>query len=533
MKNIIKILYIIIFIILTGSIAVSSLLGLGKTDDQTFIMMEKRNPTAKPLWKWEPGNLKKYFDGLDSYVNDNFAFRTQMIQYYSTFLYLGGVSANPQKIIIGKNDFLFLGNSFNEVMDQVTGKIHFDEKQLIKWKSSFQLRNKYLDLMGIPFYVVMVPKKHTVYPEYLPDYIIPAKENVFDQIINTDPGFDLLHLKDTLISSKAYWGDLLYNKTDSHWSEIGAYIGYLKIINHLKTDFNELVPLELNKEDFVIKPHPGGQNKFILNLLVDMNDFDASINSHDKWNNKIIKTNYEGDTLPFGPFNYVNYHEKVIIYNPEKKYTLMVFEDSFSIRLSAFLNQSFGKIIYCHYSEPEAKEFTRLIERFKPDMVLYEFGEQSVALHDLGSNNLSAKLAEVNFTSTFIKSGSYFYDKLQQYNQITNINVVDSSLHFHSTGSDPSFILPEMKLTENKFAALKIDFSIPEQSAAQIFYLTNKNKYFNGEQSVVMQAEKGRNVLVFYFPETGIKNKPIRFDPGAVTGDYIIHSIEILQDMNN
>lgn len=533
MKNIIKILYVIVFIILIGGVAVSSLLGYGKTDKETFVMMEKRNPTAKPLWAWERENLKKYFDGLNSWVNDNFAFRTQMIQYYSTFLYLGGVSANQQKIIVGKNDFLFLGNSFNEVMDQVTGKIRFDEKQLTKWKSSFQLRSKYLDLLGIPFYAAMVPKKHTVYPEYLPDYIIPAKENVFDQIMNSGPGFDLLHLKDTLIASKAYWGDLLYNKTDSHWSEIGAYIGYLKIINHLKTDSNDLAPLQLTKENFVVNPHPGGQNKIILNLLVDMHDYDVNIIKPDKWNNQIVKTNYEGDTIPSNPFDYVYYHEKVIVHNSEKKYTLLVFEDSFSVRLSAFLNQSFGKIIYCHYSEPEAKEFTRLVERFKPDLVLYEFGEQSLALHDLASNNLSSKLVGDNFTFSYGKNGAYFYDRLKNSYQISNISLVDSSLHFRSTGNDPSFILPEMKLAENKFAALKIDFSIPEQTFAQIFYLTDQSENFNGEQSVLLQAEKGRNVLIFYFPEKGVKGNSIRFDPGLVPGDYVLHSIEVLQDMKN
>lgn len=533
MKNTIKIFYVIIFIILIGGLAVSSLLGYGKTDQAKFVMMEKRNPAAKPLWTCERENLKNYFDGLNFWVNDNFAFRTQLIQYYSTLLYLGEVSANPQKIIVGKNDYLFLGNSFNEVIDQVSGKIRFNEKQLTKWKSSFQLRTRYLDLMGIPFYAVLVPKKHTIYPEYLPDYIIPAKENVFDQIMNSGPGFDLLHLKDTLVSSKSYWGDLLFNKTDSHWSEIGAYIGYVNIINHLKTDFDDLAPLELIRDNFDVKPHPGGQNKFILNLLVDMNDYNVTIIKPDKWNNQIVKTNYEGDTLPSSPFDYVYYHEKVIIHNSKKKYTLLVFEDSFSITLSAFLNQSFGKIIYCHYSEPEAKEFTRMIERFKPDLVLYEFGEQSLALHDLASNNLSAKLAGDNFTSSYRENGDYFYDHLKNYFQITNISIVDSSLHFQSTGNDPSFVLPDMKLTENKFAALKIDFSIPKQTVAQIFYLTNQNENFNGEQSLILQAEKGRNVLIFYFPEKGVKSHPIRFDPGLVPGDYVLHSIEVLQDMKN
>jgi hypothetical protein len=526
-------LYVILFIILTRGVAVSTLLGYGKTDKETFVMMEKRNPTTKPIWIWERENLKNYFDGLNSWVNDNFAFRTLLIQYYSTFLYLGGVSANPQKIIVGKNNYLFLGNSFDEVMDQVTGKIHFNKKQLTKWKSSFQLRARYLDLMGIPFYAVLVPKKHTVYPEYLPEYIIPAKENVFDQIMNSGPGFDLLHLKDTLISSKPYWGNLLYNKTDSHWSEIGAYISYVKIINHLKADFNDLASIVLTRDDFDVKPHPGVQNKFILNLIVDMNDYNVTIIKPDNWNNQIVKTNYEGDTLPSNPFDFVYYHEKVIIHNSEKKYTLLVFEDSFSVRLSAFLNQTFGKIIYCHYSEPEAKEFTQLVERFKPDLVLYEFGEQSLALHDLASNNLSVKLAGDNFTVLYGKNGAYFYDQLKSYYQITNINVVDSSLRFQSRGNDPSFVLPDMKLAENKFAALKIDFSIPEQTFAQIFYLTNQNKNFNRDQSLILQAEKGRNVMVFYFPEKGVKGNFIRFDPGTVTGEYILHSIEVMQDIKN
>jgi hypothetical protein len=132
----------------------------------------------------------------------------------------------------------------------------------------------------------MVPNQHSVYEEYLPDYIVPAKENVFDQIIKSGPGFNLLHLKDTLIASKVFWGDYLYNKTDSHWSEIGAYVGYRKIIDQLKTSLPKIIPILLEKEDFIIDYNPGGQNKKLLNIT------DTDYNA---WTGEITEINPEPD----------------------------------------------------------------------------------------------------------------------------------------------------------------------------------------------------------------------------------------------
>lgn len=526
-------IYTITFVVLLCIVPMATLLNIGIPDNESFTRIENRNPSIFPVF--EPGltQIKSYFGMVDNYINDRYSFRNEMITAWSSLIFEMGSSANQNKVVIGKNGYLFLGNHFDNMINQVKGKIVFNKEEFEAWSKDFLLRQKYLEQFDIPFYMVVVPKKHSVYPEYLPDYIIPARENVFTQIRKYNDQLDIIYLIDTLKKATTNWGDLLYNKTDSHWSEIGAYVAYRELIDDLKSDFTELRPVLLEKSDFIVQPHPGGQNRHILRISQEIDDFSVRIVDSDKWKKNVIKTNFEGDTLPFHCLQYINYHEKAIVYNPESPYTMLLFEDSFSIKLSTYLNQSFGKIIYCHYSDKEALDFTSLIEKHKPDLVLYEFGEQSFARHDLASDNLISKLVGDNYKSSYRKNGDYFYDRINNYFQITNISTVDSSLHFQSTGNDPSFILPDMKLAENKFAALKIDFSIPEQTIAQIFYLTDQNENFNGDQSLFLQAEKGRNVLIFYFPEKGVKSHPIRFDPGLVPGEYVLHSIEVIQDMKN
>ena len=529
MKKSILYTYIVVFTLLISSIGILTILNKGEIDAGNFAILEKRNPAIRPDWKWDIISIDNYFHEFDGYLNDVFSYRNELIQSYSNLLYFIGVSSDPQKVALGKNGFFFLGNSYNGVIDQTTGKLRFDETELNSWKLSFQQRQKFLQILGIPFLAVMVPNQHSVYEEYLPDYIVPAKENVFDQIIKSGPGFNLLHLKDTLIASKVFWGDYLYNKTDSHWSEIGAYVGYRKIIDQLKTSLPKIIPILLEKEDFIIDYNPGGQNKKLLNITTPVDDFEVQLLRSSKWNEKLVKTTYNGDTLPFDPYQFISYHEKAVVYNQGKPYTVLIYEDSFSIRLSVFLNQTFGKIIYCHYSDPESYEYSTLVEKFKPDLVLYEFGEQSLLLHSQLHHNIINQVKQNDFKRIGKLNLSTIIDKKNNFIHIEDVKIVENELYFKSSGEDPQLILPGFTKTNDKTIGLKIDMTCPEKTAAQIFYLTDENKNYMGEKSVILNLEKGRQLEIFYLMDKGVKTDKIRFDPGTVQGNYIIHSVEILE----
>ncbi|MFP4470139.1 MAG: alginate O-acetyltransferase AlgX-related protein [Bacteroidales bacterium] len=530
MKKVLTYSYIFFFGLLICVVGTATLLKYARTDIETFTKIEKRKPAVLPKWSWQTDSADQYFTGMDAYLNDAFAFRTNMIETYSSLLFSVGSSARPDRIVPGKNGYLFLGNSFHRIIDHTEGKTLFSQNELDRWLLKFSQRKEYLGLFDIPFYVVVVPKKHVVYPEYLPGYIIPSDINNMQQILDSKPGFNLLHLKDSLRAAKEEWGDYLYNKTDSHWSEIGAYAGYLKIMNRLKAEFEKLEPIKLSKSDFNINTHPGWQNKHLLHLTQDLKDYNVEIQWSHKWDSTMIKTNYDGDTLPFSYKDEVTYREKVIIQNDDKPYTLLLLEDSFSVRMSVYLNQSFGRIIYCHYNDEEARELTQLIHEFQPDLVLYELGEQSLFLHQDAHPNVIDAIVENKYAVVKTWDGRGFQQEISNLHQISEAEVVNSELRIRAAGNDPNFRFPAYDFTNGKHALINIEITSPGKTMAQIFFIPDGEIAYTGENSVTVPVKEGKNNLSFHVPAKELATFPIRFDPGLLTGTYVIHSVEFREE---
>jgi hypothetical protein len=92
--------------------------------------------------------------------------------------------------------------------------------------------------------------------------------------------------------------------------------------------------------------------------------------------------------------------------------------------------------------------------------------------------------------------------------------------------SDPQLILPVVFLPQEQSLILRIDITAPSDTFTQIFFLKGDNVAYSEPNSVVCQLSHGRNILMCEVPgfQTGTK---LRLDPGAVSGDYVIHSISL------
>jgi len=526
----IKYLYILVFASLISTIGILSVLNIKKNASEKFINIENRLPAKMPDLKLDVNSIKNYFPALESCINDKFSLRTNLIETNSWLHFMLGVSSKPNKVLIGKNNFLFLGNKFNSIIDQLTGKSIFSNKELEDWKISFAKKNRYIEKMGAKMYILIAPNKHSIYPEYLPKHVVRSKLNRLSQVQNSDLDFNIICAKDTLLKAKTEWDTWLYGKTDSHWTIIGAYIAYLELINNISADFDKLKPIVLNNSSF---------NCIKTNSICDLekqlylksnNSTKVNLTKNKDWNDNLIKTNYNGDTLAFNSMSAISNNDNVVIINKQKPYKILILRDSFTGAMSLFLNQTFGKLIYCHYAHDEGKELTQLIEKYKPDIVLYEFVERMLVQKQKVHPNILYKLSDYKFRTLKKMNGDYLFKNIIPLNQITDIKFQNNAVNFLSTGIDPYLLLPKLELSHNKHVAIEIDFTVPKNTTAQLFYCTNNDKKFSKEKRINFKAIKGRNNLKFVLPEKEINGKRIRFDPGNKSGKYIIHSVEILEE---
>jgi alginate O-acetyltransferase complex protein AlgJ len=528
MKNLIKYIYIIVFSISISIIGILTILKVETTQNEFFKLIENRMPTPKPKLEFNFKSIKNYLTTFDSYFKDHFSFRVKLISKYSQLNQHIGVSLKQGKAVFGRNNFIFLGNNSQKVIDQTTGKNVFTEKELKEWIKIFSLRKEYLQMNGIPLYIIIPPNTHTVYPEYLPQYIVPSENNRLNQLLNCDSKLNIISLKEILLNSKSEWGDKLYYKNDTHWSEFGAYIGYSEIIRQLSAQFKELKAIELTKENFKLLPPSGpGDLERMCYLSNSPGSFKVDIIKDKNWEDRITKTDFKGETLPFNSLDKIQVYDQCVVVNKKMPYTLLILKDSYSFNLSLFLNQSFGKVVYCHYKQNEGIELVTLVERYKPDLVIYEMAERMLCLKQTIHPDILIKLGQ-GIESICKMDGEYLFRNVKKYINITDVKLDCKELLFSAKNEDPYFLIPEIKIDKRKDLVVNIKFTAPDEGISQLFYIT-KTTNFNQTQSLKEPIKKGYNEVVFCIPEKNINGKNLRFDPGNKIGAYTIHSIEVFE----
>ena len=172
-----------------------------------------------------------FTQGLESWINDNAGGRTRSQKIRANIDY-HVFHASPSSLVHVGDDGWFFYTGDND-LEIAMGNYPITQEMLENIKDSQVKIQKALNSRGVQYVIVLAPSKGSVYPEYLgskfavrntlidivTDYL---KKNTTIPVINTKG--DLLQAKTTR---------QVYFKTDTHWNEAGAYVGYSAVINGL------------------------------------------------------------------------------------------------------------------------------------------------------------------------------------------------------------------------------------------------------------------------------------------------------------
>jgi hypothetical protein len=147
------------------------------------------------------------------------------------------ISLIPQKVIIGKHKFLFLGNSHNEGYDKAKGVFKYEPNEVITWSKKVKELQNWYENNGIQFVVVIAPDKYSIYPEEAPDTMNRHPYTITDDAVKfmTNENVNLIDLRTKLLQSKHL--GLLFHYTDHHWNPLAASIGYEQTIKFLNNHY--------------------------------------------------------------------------------------------------------------------------------------------------------------------------------------------------------------------------------------------------------------------------------------------------------
>ncbi len=292
------------------------------------------------------------------YYAENFGLKTSLVNNYIDFksnvLFENPI---PNRVVIGKEDWMFLGNHSNNVLNNSFGNDYFKNDELEKIKTYLGSVKKYLAKKGIAFYVVIPSDKNRIYQEYLP-YQLNQSETKLETLGNyltSTLELDIIDLYNPLVIAKEMHPT--YIRNDTHWNDYGAFIGYGTVMDKINESFEVN---KLNLSDYNI----------IKDSFFEKGDITKMINSNLKANRiKFSKKTEEVYSLKNSNPNLKHY------INPNKNLKLMMYRDSFSNAWIPFFNETFGECMYI-----KSHNFNKsLIESYKPDIVVFEIIERNIS----------------------------------------------------------------------------------------------------------------------------------------------------------
>lgn len=377
--------FLIVWLLVLFAPMVSHFFGF--FDSDYIIMTERRKPAKKPRLPGKFSAIGQYFTDMESYLNDHFGFRSWLVTANNILKLKFGVSGS-KLVLMGKKNWMYYTRL--DAINQYRGINRFSTREIKNFLKIFKNRETYLKRSGIPFIIFAAPIKPSIYPEFLPLWAKKVAPSRMDQLINEnrDYGLEVIdprpELTDLSVTDKS-----LYFQTDMHWNYKGAFIGYRILMKEIKKHFHRVKVLKESDIIFTNKKRKGLGLAKLMNIVAFTKEdnfysikfsFPSNIkNIREIKNNKYVKANQSDIQV----YPYYVYVVKTRLKNTPR--VLMV-RDSYSNAMVPFLNQTFREIIYVHHEN--MKFDYSLIEKFKPDLVVYQFLERHLVNQPIDINSI-------------------------------------------------------------------------------------------------------------------------------------------------
>ena len=325
---------------------------------------ENREPAPKPELTMK--NLDPFPLQYEKFYNDHFSLRQRLMKsYYDLNLLVYHKTPIPDQVVLGKNNWLFLGG---DEVDVYTGKNRFSSEELNTLKKELEYRQNYLAKQGIKFYFVIAPVKATVYGENMPENIIKLhEESGGKQLVHYLNQNSTVTCIDLYPIMKRYkQSGLLYFKNDNHWTKRGAFIGAMQIVKTIQYDFPTLNILSLDSMRINSTITTTGnltamlsKTKFFVDTIIELTPKNGFCT------NEIQKVGYPVvKGFPY-PWEYEMVREQKDTTLPK----LLLISDSFGGNLFPYISEPFSRSVKI-FDSWQYKLNEEIVKAEKPDVVV-------------------------------------------------------------------------------------------------------------------------------------------------------------------
>jgi hypothetical protein len=300
-----------------------------------------------------------------------------------------GISLRPTQVIVGKNDWFFLGNQYSQSLE-----IYRYDREYHSTSRVDLLNQAFEDLKELQkgidsLYVFVAPEKGSIYPENFPDWVADGRQ--FGRVLTAVefPPF-ITDLYSDIAAKKLPDGPLLYERHDSHWSQYGAWLGYQAIAQKIGVEWPDLK--WLSEADVEIKKIEQRKGPDLLRLigLEHMkieDDFQIFIGGKAEisfvYSDLLKETPSQPSRAGKKSFSSKSYFLNQFDGAKNSKRILWI-RDSFGDQLFRFMGYTFAEILEVHRDTAfsNVARLEDIIEQYKPELVILTESERRYQCRD-------------------------------------------------------------------------------------------------------------------------------------------------------
>jgi hypothetical protein len=323
---------------------------------------ENRSIQKKP--HFNISKLDKFPPEMDAYLNDNLYFRPWLLDCYHELKYTYGISPNTEKVIIGADNWLFLG-----MKDQLyfEGSPSFSSTEIDTLNKIWEQRFSILEQRKIIHHWFIVPIKQHVYLDKMPFNMRFSSENQTLKLVQKMKPIQnkVSYLLEPLKQAKKQYP--VFYKLDNHWNSAGGYIAYLEMMRSIRTQNPTIKHLDFSE----LQVKQETRNTGILSNFVGLDGyFSETFSQISPKSNTSHEVGKYGFLAP-DHFPYKDRYERRFV-NPtaKNKQKIMIVGDSFGEATEAFFKESFSECLFV-FDGWEYKLHDEMMDTFKPDIVIY------------------------------------------------------------------------------------------------------------------------------------------------------------------
>lgn len=252
-------------------------------------------------------------------------------------------SSISRDVIIGREGWLFYTDDDDRpaiTMVDARGQLRLALPEIRQIGDHLRSVHAMLASCGKSALVVIAPNKQSIYGEYLGDesQVTATRLDDLQQKLDAEAKAMIVDPRSLMRSAKSAHPFPIYSKTDTHWNDLGAFYVYQAIIAALARTRGISHPeyASLDQYDIDVRPYQGGD--LAVRILFSPSQFpDELVILHPK------------PTLPAVSLSIVDdvHH---IYRNPKGKGRLILWGDSFSPPLAAFLAEHFEEVHHYNYT---------------------------------------------------------------------------------------------------------------------------------------------------------------------------------------